>query len=75
MRRVRQQCVAQAKHRSNSAARSTPTRSAARDTPKKINKFFGTYTSKEIYINQRVPSKFELHTLGLLSLNPGKGVD
>ncbi|MCS7075565.1 MAG: hypothetical protein NZ455_02590 [Bacteroidia bacterium] len=34
MRRVRQQCVAQAKHRSDSAARSTPTRALARDTPK-----------------------------------------
>ncbi|MCS7076422.1 MAG: hypothetical protein NZ455_06920 [Bacteroidia bacterium] len=30
MRRVRQQCVAQAKHRSDSVARSTPTRSAAK---------------------------------------------
>ncbi|MCS7075666.1 MAG: hypothetical protein NZ455_03100 [Bacteroidia bacterium] len=27
----------EAKHRSDSAARSTPTRSAARDTPRKIN--------------------------------------
>ncbi|MCS7075449.1 MAG: hypothetical protein NZ455_02010 [Bacteroidia bacterium] len=40
MRRVRQQCEAQAKHRSDSAARSTPTRAQRRDTPKiKINRY------------------------------------
>ncbi|MCS7075562.1 MAG: hypothetical protein NZ455_02575 [Bacteroidia bacterium] len=34
MRRVREQCAAQAKHRSDSVARSTPTRAQRRDTPK-----------------------------------------
>ncbi|MCS7075861.1 MAG: hypothetical protein NZ455_04095 [Bacteroidia bacterium] len=42
MRRVREQCVALAKHRSDSAAHSTPTlwayaqRNAHKDTPKKL---------------------------------------
>ncbi|MCS7077107.1 MAG: hypothetical protein NZ455_10385 [Bacteroidia bacterium] len=39
MRRVRKQCVAQAKHRSDSAARSTPTR-AQRGTRPKLKLFF-----------------------------------
>ncbi|MCS7076950.1 MAG: hypothetical protein NZ455_09595 [Bacteroidia bacterium] len=39
MRRVREQCAALAKHRSDSAARSTPTRAQRRDTPKIILKF------------------------------------
>ncbi|MCS7077798.1 MAG: hypothetical protein NZ455_13900 [Bacteroidia bacterium] len=35
MRRVREQCVAQAKHRSDSVARSTPTRAQRGTRPKK----------------------------------------
>ncbi|MCS7077770.1 MAG: hypothetical protein NZ455_13760 [Bacteroidia bacterium] len=40
MRRVREQCVALAQHRSDSVARSTPTRAQRRDTPKNRTIFY-----------------------------------
>ncbi|MCS7077904.1 MAG: hypothetical protein NZ455_14430 [Bacteroidia bacterium] len=52
MRRVRKQCVALAKHRSDSAARSTPTRAQRRDTPK--NKIIiHTFNRTEYRITKR----------------------
>ncbi|MCS7076191.1 MAG: hypothetical protein NZ455_05760 [Bacteroidia bacterium] len=61
MRRVRQQCGAQAKHRSDSAARSTPTRSAAKGHAQKLKNLFFTKTIPPIKYHFTKKSKH--HTL------------